>query len=620
MLCQGKGAHLWFAASPLIDSHGNIIGAIESIRDITGRKNRENELQASYQQIAAMEGELRNHLLELESHERDILESEANYRALFSAMVEGHAVNELIIDVAGVPVEYRVLQVNPAFERIFGIPGSTAIGRTSLEVFGVDEPLALARYAEVVRTGRSQSFECWYPPMKKYFAISVYSPRNGIFATVFEDITDRRRKEQELQAAYEQIAAVEEELRNNLEELVSRDRALRENEEHYRQIVETANEGIWSLDHELRATFVNSRLAEMLGYSPDEILGRPIIDFIPSEDHQDHAEKMQHRRMGSGSRHERRFCRKDGSPLWCLVSASPLMDAGGEFRGSFAMLTDITARKMARQELELKNQELNIVNEQMAAAFEELKSTEETLMARNRELEEQRESMAKAKNALKMANRKLSLLSGITRHDVLNQLMALRGYVELSAECVQDPKLQQMIEKEETIIEMISQQILFTQEYEDLGVNAPVWQALDATVMNASAGLDLSWLSLTIASDNLEIYADHLLGKVFYNLMDNTLRYGETVSGITVSCEKRAGGLVILYTDNGVGIDAEARPNLFERGFGKHTGLGLFFTKEVLSITGLSITETGTPGKGARFEITVPEGEYRFPGSPVRQS
>ncbi len=198
--------------------------------------------------------------------------------------------------------------------------------------------------------------------------------------------------------------------------------------------------------------------------------------------------------------------------------------------------------------------------------------------------------------------------------------MALRGYVELSAECVQDPKLQQMIEKEETIIEMISQQILFTQEYEDLGVNAPVWQALDATVMNASAGLDLSRISLTIASDNLEIYADHLLGKVFYNLMDNTLRYGETVSGITVSCEKRAGGLVILYTDNGVGIDAEARPNLFERGFGKHTGLGLFFTKEVLSITGLSITETGTPGKGTRFEITVPEGEYRFPGSPVRQS
>ena len=160
MLCQGKGVHLWFVASPLIDTHGNIIGAIESIRDIPVRKNRENELQASCQPIVAMEGELRNHLLELESHEWDILESEANYRALFSAMIEGHAVNELIVDAAGVPAEYRVLQVNPAFERIFDIPGSTAIGRMSIEVFGVDEPLALARYAEVVRTGISQSFEC----------------------------------------------------------------------------------------------------------------------------------------------------------------------------------------------------------------------------------------------------------------------------------------------------------------------------------------------------------------------------------------------------------------------------------------------------------------------------
>ena len=76
------------------------------------------------------------------------------------------------------------------------------------------------------------------------------------------------------------------------------------------------------------------------------------------------------------------------------------------------MLTDITARKMARQELELKNQELNIVNEQMAAAFEELKSTEETLMARNRELEEQRESMARAKHALKVKAVGASFIGG----------------------------------------------------------------------------------------------------------------------------------------------------------------------------------------------------------------
>ncbi len=612
VLYSGRGAHIWITASPLIDSHGNVVGAIESIRDITARKNREIELRASYEQIAAMEEELRTNLEELVIQERVVAESEANYRALFSAMVEGHAVNELVYDGNGMAVEYRILQVNPAFEKIFNIPRDAAIGKNSREVFGVDVSSALTLYAEVASTMIPRTFEIWYPPMKKHFAISVYSPKRGIFATVFEDISDRRQKEQELRAAYEQITAMEEELRNNLEELVSREQALRTSEEHYRRIVDTANEGIWSMDDGLKATFVNPRLAEMLGYTSDEILGRPIVDFMHAEEMSDHAEKIRHRRTGASSVYERQFCKKDGAPLWCLVSATPLLDAGGMFRGSFAMLTDITARKIARQELEQKNLELNAAYEQMAAAFEELKSTEESLLARNRELEMQRETIRKSKQAIQIANRKLNLLSGLTRHDVVNQLTALSGYVELSADGVTDPKFQQIIKKEQMIIEMIQQQILFTREYENMGVNAPVWQALGTTAMNAAAGLDLSGIRLNVVSDNLEIYADPLLIKGFYNLMDNTLRYGENVTEITISYKENESGLVITYTDNGVGLDANARLHLFERGFGKQTGLGLFFTREVLAITGLSITETGTPGKGARFEITVPKGEYRI--------
>ena len=612
VLYSARGAHIWITASPLIDSHGNVVGAIESIRDITARKNREIELRASYEQIAAMEEELRTNLEELVIQERVVAESEANYRALFSAMVEGHAVNELVYDGNGMAVEYRILQVNPAFEKIFNIPRDAAIGKNSREVFGVDVSSAFTLYAEVASTGIPRTFEIWYPPMKKHFAISVYSPKRGIFATVFEDISDRRQKEQELRAAYEQITAMEEELRNNLEELVSREQALRTSEEHYRRIVETANEGIWSVDDGLKATFVNPRLADMLGYTPDEILGRSIGDFIHTEEMPDHAEKIRHRRTGARSVYERKFSKKDGAPLWCQVSATPLLDAGGTFKGSFAMLTDITARKIARQELEQKNLELNAANEQMAAAFEELKSTEESLLARNRELELQRETIRKSKQAILVANRKLNLLSGLTRHDVANQLTALSGYVELSADWVQDPKFQQVIKKEQMIIEMIHRQILFTREYENMGVNAPVWKAVGTTAMDAALGLDLSGICLKVLSDNLEIYADPLLIKGFYNLMDNTLRYGENVSEITITCKENESGLVITYTDNGVGIDADTRLHLFERGFGKQTGLGLFFTREVLAITGLSITETGTPGKGARFEITVPKGEYRI--------
>ncbi len=606
-LYSGRGAHIWFTASPLIDSHGNVIGAIESIRDITARKNRENELHASYEQITAMEEELRSNLEDLVVQERAIAESEANYRALFSAMVEGHAVNEMVYDGNSIPVEYRVLQVNPAFEKIFNIPRDTAIGRISREVFGGDDPEALALYAEVVRTGTSQFFEIWYPPMKKHLAISVYSPKKGIFATVFEDITDRRQKEQELRAAFEQISAMEEELRSNLEELVVQERVVAESEANYRALFSAMVEGhavnelVYDgngIPVEYRVLQVNPAFEKIFNIPRDTAIGRISREVFGGDDPKALALYAEVVRTGTSQ-----FFEIWHPPMKKHLAISVYSPKKGIFATVFE---DITDRRQ-------KEKELNAANEQMAAAFEELKSTEESLLVQNRELEQQQETVMRSEQALQIANRKLNLMSGLTRHDVVNQLMALNGYVELSAEFVQDPKLQQMIKKEQEIIEMIHQQILFTREYENMGVNAPVWQDLRTTVMSAAAGLDLSGIRLNVITDNLEIFADQLLMKGFYNLMDNTLRYGKTTSEITISCKENDGGLIIAYSDNGVGIDADTRPHLFKRGFGKQTGLGLFFTREVLGITGLSITENGIPGKGARFEIAVPKGEYRIP-------
>jgi signal transduction histidine kinase len=114
---------------------------------------------------------------------------------------------------------------------------------------------------------------------------------------------------------------------------------------------------------------------------------------------------------------------------------------------------------------------------------------------------------------------------------------------------------------------------------------------------------------------NPEVYADPLFGKVFYNLIDNALRYGGAeMKIIRVSSQESERGLTITCEDDGVGISAEDKKLLFTRGFGKNTGLGLFLSREILAITGISITENGTPGKGARFEITVPKGAYRFTG------
>ena len=113
-------------------------------------------------------------------------------------------------------------------------------------------------------------------------------------------------------------------------------------------------------------------------------------------------------------------------------------------------------------------------------------------------------------------------------------------------------------------------------------------------------------------SPTLEVYADPLLVRVFYNLIDNALRYGgEQMTTIRISSQESSRGLVIVCEDDGVGITVEDKKRLFTRGFGKSTGLGLFLLREILSITGITITENGVPGKGARFEITVPKGMWR---------
>jgi len=129
-------------------------------------------------------------------------------------------------------------------------------------------------------------------------------------------------------------------------------KALRKSEAKYRCIVDTSNEGIWMLGEDLLTTFVNARMAEMLGYRQEEMLGRPQSDFMFEEDIPDHRQKIDNRRQGLSEQYERRFRRKDGQTVWMLVSASPIFEEHQQHRGSIvAMLSDITERKHAEQTL-----------------------------------------------------------------------------------------------------------------------------------------------------------------------------------------------------------------------------------------------------------------------------
>jgi signal transduction histidine kinase len=217
--------------------------------------------------------------------------------------------------------------------------------------------------------------------------------------------------------------------------------------------------------------------------------------------------------------------------------------------------------------------------------------------------------------ALALASQKMSLLSSITRHDILNQLTVLSGYLALSEEFTSDEKLLGFIKKEEIATERINQQIAFTKEYQDIGVHTPQWLNVHDSIVNVANLLDLSPVSIQIRFNDIEVYADPLLGKVFYNLLENAVKHGEKTSAIQFSYRQSGTKLTIICEDNGVGIDSETKNHLFERGYGKNHGYGLFLIREILAITGITIDECGEPGSGARFEITIPKGMYRFNGN-----
>jgi signal transduction histidine kinase len=112
---------------------------------------------------------------------------------------------------------------------------------------------------------------------------------------------------------------------------------------------------------------------------------------------------------------------------------------------------------------------------------------------------------------------------------------------------------------------------------------------------------------------NVRILADPLFEKVLYNLFDNAIKYGQIISTVKTWYEMTPEGLILVVTDDGVGIPDEEKEKIFDRSVGHGSGLGLFLSREILSVTNMTIQETGVYGKGARFEITIPHGNFRIP-------
>ena len=212
---------------------------------------------------------------------------------------------------------------------------------------------------------------------------------------------------------------------------------------------------------------------------------------------------------------------------------------------------------------------------------------------------------------LRLASDKLALISNVTRHDLRNRLMALQGYLRMIEREV-DPERRARFRRLVTESARSMEEILsFAADYERLGTGSPEWQRLADVVRSALTEVDLDGIRLDVETDTYEVLADPMLRKVFANMIDNTVRYGETVTRIKVSTHADGEALVVVYEDDGAGIPREEKDLIFWKGYGKNTGLGLYLTAQILGITGIDIRETDTLGIGARFEIRCPPGTWR---------
>ncbi|HZK29850.1 MAG TPA: PAS domain S-box protein [Methanoregula sp.] len=557
------GTWLFFTAAPIRDPSGNITGAIETLQDVTSLRKKEEELRAACEQMEAAFEHAKASEAALNIQHKRLEASEQRYRDVVEDQTE--FISRFLPDGTHVFVnEAYCRYYHKTREEIIGkkfIPEVPAEDRVLLkEHFASltrDHPLAIITH-RIIADGGEVRWQRW--------SDRAIFDENGTlteYQSVGSDVTEQKRA----------------------------DEALRESEASLASIFRVAPVGIGLVSDRVIVR-VNDRISEMTGYSYDDLVGQSARILYPTDEDSDFVGKVKYdmiRKQGAGTV-ETRWLRKDGVIRDILLSSTPVNPPDISAGVMFTAL-DITDRKNAEAELH--------------TAYEQLAKTEE-------ELRKQYSELAHAKESLKEANRKLHLLSSITRHDVLNKITVLRGNIELIRSRSGNPAIAGFLTKLDSAAIAIREQIEFTRIYQDLGSHEPRWHKLDMVISSLEVPPNIS---LRQSLDHIEIYADPILEKVFYNFLDNSVMHGKKVTTITVSSREFPEGLVISWEDDGIGIPAEEKKKIFTRFFGKHTGLGLFLAHEICSVTGITLRERGEPGKGALFEMLVPKTAYRFTGT-----
>jgi PAS domain S-box-containing protein len=371
----------------------------------------------------------------------------------------------------------------------------------------------------------------------------------------------------------------------------------KEEERKYQEIFENSQAGIFTFSLlTLRILEANGKCAQMLGYTRNDLVDKDLGSIFRDPAERD-AFLSQLQKNAEIEDSELLLHTREGQVRQFLVSAS--LSPGNRV---ICSAIDITERKLAERVIQKARDDLE---RKVRERSEELTRANDGLKA---EILERKRFEA----TLQLANRKLTTLSSVTRHDIFNQVTAIIMYVSRAEELATDPALLEHLRKIEQSTQIIQKQIRFARDYQDIGLHPPQWQNGDRTIRNAVAGLDLGGIRVESDLGGLEIYADLLLVKVFSAIVDNTVRHGKKATHIRFSAQETTSGLTIFCDDDGAGVPAGVKEGLFKHDYDQNAGYGLFLAAEILGMTELSVIETGEPGSGARFEIRAPKGAYRF--------
>ena len=541
---QGRYITAHDTGKTITNQEGKVIKFVGGMRDITERKKAEEALR----------------------------KSEDEYSSLFANMIDGFAYCQMIFDDAGKPTDFVYLQINDEFERITGLKRDVVVGKKVTEAIpGIKEanPELFEIYGRVASTCQKEKFEVFFKPLRLWLSISVYCPKKGYFAAIFEDITAHKAAEEEVL----------------------------ESEKRLNRSQEIAHLGSWELDLTNNKLSWSDEVYRIFGLKPQEF-GATYEAFLQAV-HPDDRKAVDDAYSGSLREGkdtyeiEHRVVRKSTGEIRIVHEKSEhIRDENGKIIRSIGMVQDITERKILEAKLE-----------------EYSKNLEKLVEERTKQL----------KDAERLAA--IGATAGMVGHDIRNPLQAMISDVYLikdelasSPECKTKEGIVESIDSIEKNVCYVNKIVADLQDYSRVlkpemtnivDLCPVVKEIVDSIIIPSNISVSLT-CSVKRHSIKLELT---YLKRILTNLVTNAVQAMPNGGRLTIDNYERDGKLFFTVGDTGAGIPEEVKPQLFKPLMttkSKGQGLGLAVVKRLVEAQNGTITFESQEGKGTKFIIELP--------------